>query len=291
MHEIEEICLQLRDLQKRRRYWMTQKLATINRLAAHLRLQLGWSPDLDKAQSDRIKKLALKLIAKRGEGSEFAELISLTLAMLEPVDAAKKRTEKSMSAYAKQLPVWSQWAEGVRGFGVMSLATIVGEAGDLGNYPTKGHLWKRFGLAPKAGHAYATWKSRGGLMAEDWVEAGYSPQRRSIMWNVGAPLIKLIDADYRDVYLRRKAEERAKAEAQGLTIAPAAKIPRKRAAEFISEGHIHRRAQRYMEKRLLRDLWQAWRRTKTPLPERATAQLSAADPSAAQEPSHAGTAN
>lgn len=48
-----------------------------------------------------------------------------------------------------------------------------------------------------------------------------------------------------------------------MTVIEAAKIPKARTDEFMSLGHIDRRAQRYMEKRLLRDLWRAWRNGET----------------------------
>jgi hypothetical protein len=48
----------------------------------------------------------------------------------EKYDAIERQSTKAMEALAKTLPVWS-WAETVRGFGAVSLATIVAEAGDL----------------------------------------------------------------------------------------------------------------------------------------------------------------
>ena len=67
------------------------------------------------------------------------------------------------------------------------------------------------------------------------------------------------DGKYRGIYLWRKQREREIAEAKGLTVAPSAKIPKSQSEKYMSHGHIDKRAQRYMEKCLLRDLWQAWR--------------------------------
>jgi hypothetical protein len=124
-------------------------------------------------------------------------------------------------------------------------------------------VWKRLGLAVIDG------VRQGGLpksaSKDDWIAHGYSRVRRSRMFVIGDALIKA-NGEYRAVYLARKEYERQRAEAAGLTVAPALKIPKARANEFISDGIIHRRAQRYREKRLLRDLWQAWNRGKaTPL--------------------------
>jgi hypothetical protein len=172
-------------------------------------------------------------------------------------DAIEATATKEMEQLASSLPVWAAFGEGVKGFGPRSLAVIVGEAGDIGSYATVAKLWKRMGLAVMNG------VRQGGLRktasAEDWIAHGYSARRRSYMYVIGDVLVKNHGA-YREIYLARKEYEREQAKARGLTVAPSAKIPEKRKAEFISDGHIHKRSQRYMEKRLLRDLWQAWRR-------------------------------
>lgn len=187
-------------------------------------------------------------------------------------DELRLTHEREMEKLAKQLPVATFQAQH-RGFGLKGLAMIIGEAGDLGKYSTHSKVWKRMGVGlvdDKRQGAPGANASK-----EEWIKHAYSPSRRSILWNIGDSLIKgNQDGRYRTVYLKRKEDERAKAEAAGLTVAPAAKIPKKRAAEFMSEGHIHRRAQRYMEKRLLRDLWQAWRReARVCVPETAIKEL------------------
>ena len=67
---------------------------------------------------------------------------------------------------------------------------------------------------------------------------GYNPKRRSIMWNVGVCLIKQNDGKYRQMYDDQKSYQ--------LQVNELTKL------------HAHRRAQRYMEKALLRDLWIEW---------------------------------
>lgn len=188
----------------------------------------------------------------------YAEWRSVILASIQarkPFDIVEADNTKQMEHLAKQLPV-AEWAESIKGLGMRSLAAIVGEAGDLSAYPKKGHLWKRMGLAVIGG------VRQGGLSKgapkQDWIDHGYSRKRRSQMFVIGDVMVK-VGEEYRQVYLDRKDYERARAEAAGLTVVPAAKIPKGRMDEFVSDGHIHRRAQRYMEKRLLRDLWKAWR--------------------------------
>ena len=77
----------------------------------------------------------------------------------------RKPIEKTMEKFAGELHV-APWVlePAQKGFGLPSLAVVVGEAGDLANYPNPGKLWARFGGHPfeKDGenHMGATWKSR-----------------------------------------------------------------------------------------------------------------------------------
>lgn len=268
-----EIVDQIRAWHRKRCFAMeTRKRADLS-LGSSLRSWLGWRKDLPDEDRKRIADLAGKLIAcgeKVAKGKphdlsdteEFKEYEAIILVAINsraPTDAFEKIATKEMERLAKSLPVWERFGEGVRGFGPGSLAVIIGEAGDLSNYSTHSKLWKRMGLAVMDGVRQGGLKKTSGK--ELWIEHGYSPIRRSRMWNIGDTLMKgNKDGPYRSAYLARKQYERERAEASGLIVAPSAKIPAKRRGEFMSDGHIHLRAQRYMEKRLLRDLWQAWRR-------------------------------
>lgn len=241
-------------------------------LGSALRTWLGWRRDNEKAVNDRIRDLASNLIdcgeklanskphdlADTDEWKEHGDIILAAILSRGATDAQEKMATKEMERLAKSLPVWAAFGEGVRGFGARSLAVIVGEAGDLGQYATKSKLWKRMGLAVMDGIRQGGLSKNAG--AEAWIAHGYNAKRRAMMFVIGDVLVKQGE-HYRQVYLDRKQYERAMAVSNGLIVAPAAKIPEKRKHEFISDGHIHRRAQRYMEKRLLRDLWKAWRET------------------------------
>lgn len=152
--------------------------------------------------------------------------------------------EKQMVAHAKKLPI-AGWISATRGFGMLNLAILVGEAGDLSNYSTPAKLWKRMGLAPFNGRAPATWRVKGGASADDWTAMGYNPKRRSAMWNIGQCVIKAQSAsddraagEYRALYDQRKAYELERIE---------------------SKAHANNRALRYVEKRILLNTWRAWR--------------------------------
>lgn len=276
--DITDIVEQIRAWHSKRCFAMEARKRADLALGAALRTWLGWRPDLPADESRRIKLLAQDLIgcgeklakgkahelATSPQWGEFGTIITASIVGRAPFDAVEAEASKALVNLAQLLPVWGSFARDIRGFGPGSLAVIVGESGDLAAYPTHSKLWKRMGLAPflKDGVALSgmQWRLRGGLSKDDWAAFGYSPVRRSRMFSIGDTLIKQNRGDYRAIYDFRKAYERAMAEAAGLTVAPAAKIPKKRAAEFVSDGAVHARAQRYMEKRLLRDLWRAWRR-------------------------------
>lgn len=233
----------LRAWHRQRCFFMEQRKRQYLALGAFLRERLGWSLSLPEKERNAIAKRAQDMIAN-GEG-EWCDVIGAVTHAAAPFEAKEAEARKEMERLAKTLPVWASFAEHVRGFGAVSLAVIVAEAGDLANYPTIGHLTKRMGLAPINGKAASTWRKSGGLNKDGWIEAGYSPPRRSRMWTIGDSLMKgNRDGKYRTIYLSQKEK-------------------------YIARGwpklHSHRAAQRYMEQRLLKDLWRAWRETKMSL--------------------------
>lgn len=242
-----------------------------NALGAFIRTQLGWSLDLPEKERDRIAKDASKIVSEKGVGTEFEWIIAANNDACSKYDAAEAEIELKLKKLVRELPVWKSWAKNVIGFGELGLATIVGEAGDLSNYPKKGHLYKRMGVGLvddiRQGGLPA------GAPAADWIEHGYNRERRARLYGyVGVPFVKCTaqpatdkrkarDASpYRVAYDERKAYEINKATAAGLLVKPAAEIPKASADKYVSEMCIHRRSQRYMEQRLLKHLLQAWKR-------------------------------
>lgn len=268
-----ELCDEIRGHHRRRVFAMEQRKRADLAIGAFLRTQLGWRLDLPKPEQKAIAERAKALVVA-GERvvagkkpdlpngyAEWAEVIEMSLAARAPFDQVEAKATKEMKRLAQQLSAWETFGVDVRGFGELSLAVIVGEAGDLSLYGSHSKLWKRMGLAVMGRGDGLSDRRQGGLAKGapkgDWIAHGYNANRRSRMFVIGDSMFKT--GPYRQVYLARKAYEIAQAQAEGLTVAPSAKIPEKRKAEFRSDGHVHRRAQRYMEKRLLRDLWRAWR--------------------------------
>jgi hypothetical protein len=239
--DLETVIAQIRYWHRQRVFAMEQRKRIDLALGAFLRMMLGWRKDLPDAERKAIAQRAQDLLDNPfAENSEWESVIAASTQARGPFATIEAKAVKEMSALAASLPVWPAFGEPIRGFGQASLAVIVAEAGDLSMYANPGKLWKRMGLAVMGD------VRQGGLAkgasAAAWIEHGYSPARRSRMWNIGDALIKgNRDGEYRCVYLQRKAYELARdPEMQPIK--------------------AHRRAQRYMEKRLLRDLWRAWRR-------------------------------
>jgi len=277
-----EIIDSIRDWHRKRCFAMENRKRADLSLGSSLRSWLGWRKDLPDEDRKRIATQADQLIdcgeklakgkphdlSDTEEFQNYGPIILVAINARKLTDDFEKIAHKEMERLAKLLPVWSSFGESIRGFGAVSLAVIVGEAGDLNHYSSHSKLWKRMGLAVMDGVRQGGLKKTSGK--DLWIEHGYSPIRRSRMWNIGDTLMKGNQTGpYRTAYLARKDYERERAVANGLTVAPAAKIPAKTRELFISDGQIHLRSQRYMEKRLLKHLWQAWRRAVPGMPELA----------------------
>lgn len=230
----------LRELHRKRQdFHRSEKSLTLQIKAICRRLCAG-----DKDEADKLYTAMMK-------GAEDAQAM-LAREWTEPfiqarsiLEGNRKQVEKDMEKVAKTLPV-AKWVEGIKGFGIGSLAAVIGEAGDLSNYPTHSHLWKRLGLAVIDGGRQRM------VPGADALVHGYSPSRRSVVWNIGQCVfkaqsprvdketgeVKVEAGEYRKLYDARKEYEMGRVE---------------------TKGHAHNRAMRYMEKKLMRDLWKAWR--------------------------------
>lgn len=269
----------LAELQVQRKFYIKARNRQVLSLGALVRRYLGWHAGLSEQASADLSKRAAAIVAaglagkpmKAADEKVFAAIGGTFTAIgqaIEPLEAARAAVERDMKRTVRALPAYA-WVKNVHGLGELGFAVILGEAGDLSAYPKKGHLWKRLGLAPFEGHAYSTWRRQGGLTAEDWVAAGYSPRRRAEIYAVvSEPLFRqqsVVAGPYRAAYDRRRA---ATAEAH----------------PDWTKAHSHMDALRVMTKLLLRDLWQEWRRAADGLPDRARAHLpsSGNSPAAAE---------
>lgn len=202
-------------------------------------------------------------------------------AAMEPLNTSIAENEKLLEKLGKKLPV-VDWAKGVSGLSFRFLTMIVGECAIApGEYRSSAALWKRMGMAVIGSERQRR------VTGDAAVAHGYVARRRSLMWNIGNSILKqqirsekneksakIEGTDFAkgplgEAYLARKAYLREKNEAGGFAeraaqIAKDAKRFGKTPHPTNLEGrltriHIHNDAKRYMEKRLLRELWKAWR--------------------------------
>lgn len=267
--DLTPIIDEIRAWHRQRCYAMECRKVADLRLGAHLRIELGWSKDLPQTERDKIKNQAIGLIAlgekivdgkATGAGdavfAKFSTIIVSSINSRALWDEIEVNAKKEMERLAKLLPVWVAWGEGVRGFGAVSLAVIVGEAGDLSKYPKKSHLWKRMGLAVIDGVRQGG--LRKGASAEAWKAQKYSPPRRSRMWNVGDTMLKAQVRKIKDEAGEDTGERTSLGEYGATYLARKAYVLARN--PDMTPMHAHRDSQRIMEKRLLLNLWQAWRR-------------------------------
>jgi hypothetical protein len=223
----------IRALHRERQFHLKQKNRVLTACQAYLRTRLGWRLDLPDKERKAIERQASKLM--RDPTDEFRQAVEASQKAAELFYDTEKKFAKEIERVAERLPVW-QFAKDIRGFGALSLGTIVGEAGDLANYPTKSKLWKRMCVGLVDGRRQGN--PGNGADADEWIRHGYKPARRALLWQIGANLIMLNNGDYRAIYLSRKDYELARG---------------------VKKLHAHNRAKRYMEKCLLRDLLRAWK--------------------------------
>jgi hypothetical protein len=195
--------------------------------------------------SDGDKDVAAKVWASVESGTcendgLLMVLMPLLQAMGPPADAAKA-IETKLRKLARAHPLWTTWAKDVKGFGELSFAGFLAEAGrPITDYRTVSCLWKRFGLAVIGGERQRRVKD-----AETALAHGYSPQRRSFVYVLATSLMRCQgdSGPYRVMYDERKAIE----------------IERTSSA-----GHAHNRAARYMTKALVKNAWVAARTLASP---------------------------
>lgn len=293
---LEKIVQDLQKCQRQRAVALKSRNMLTTRIQAVVAGTLGYSADLP--QAERLKKFqeAANLIEeiKAGEAQDFPMLhvVNAHNLAIDELNQAKKNFEKAMIKLANDLPVadWVRQPE-QRGFGILFLAIVVGEAGDLsktGNpgYSNPGKLWKRFGCAPwtfnGATRMGASWRPRQGaadkLPREEWSKFGYSPRRRSIAYLIGEGLVKQNggEAGDEDTPARPCGPYRARYEqvkAQAMSLHPEwlhcekcqgkGKTARQTACPNCkgtgkTSLRCHRHAMLLATKLLLKNLWIAW---------------------------------
>lgn len=263
--ELTDTCEKLRKLQKSKAAMIKTKIMIGNRLVSNVATFEGYQSSLDEAERKAMFDKARALIKeiKGGLDHKLQGLVICASQALDGFDHQVTLIEKDMLKLTKTLHV-VDWVgdKDRKGFGLLSLATLIGETGNLFNYANPGKVWRRMGCAPftkqSTGETLmgATWRSRSknGLSAEEWTEYAYSPRRRSIAFVIGECLIK-------------QNWETHKVTKEPLWVGPYRKRYDDKKAEIakLHEGdpaytklRCHRHGMLLATKTLMRDLWIVW---------------------------------
>lgn len=245
-----DLCGQLMSLQRDRRFAIRQQVRCDNATSAYVRTRLGFNPDLDEATRKRLRTraTALKRAIEAGKPLPEEPPTGVTPVVLNGVrsravwDEMREEVEKEMVRLAARTP-GAGFVARTPGLSLKGLAVIVGEAGDLSDYPKKGHLHSRLGLAVRDGVRQGALPK--GLTpaerTEMWKERAYNPARRAEVYAfLDDAFFRAQRAGtyYRDYYDKKKAEYLER--------------------EW-TKAHADAAARRAMSKVLVRDLWKAWR--------------------------------
>lgn len=291
-------------LARERTYWLQMRLRNTARIAAEMRRYLQPIRSQEETWADETKTKALEMVAtevelskrelvnaKRtmsgkkllkttGEHTTIGPLL-LTAVSLAEWEIREDEILERMCELAASLDI-APFVDSPdrKGFTFTGLSILVGHAGHPLDYPKKGHLWKRLGLAPyqkdNVTRAGSTWGRVGGLRKEDWILLGYKRSRLGdIFGKITQPLLYAqwrstgpigpYGAAYGAYKLRQKELNEAgmflpEAERQAAAARKAGKKPQKALLEGkLSDSQINARALRYMTKKLVADLWGAWR--------------------------------
>lgn len=280
----------IRDRHRRRTAWhKAEKALTLQGKAVCRRIVGG-----DKAEGSAL----FDVIARYGEPmleeimsvGHANERISLAVPEIYPLLIARAQIMKSRDDLEREieqlvldLPV-VEWATKIHGVGVGSIAAIIGQTGNLWNYPTVRKLWKRLGLG--VGEDGRRQRNVPGTSEAERLINGYNGERRSVVWNIGTSImfaqsaridkatgeIKKEAGEWRKIYDNRRAYEEAKND-RGEYAAFAEMLLKTSGVGKTTESykaysigrlpkaHLKNRAQRFMEKQFIKQLWLEWRKS------------------------------
>ena len=234
---VKEIAL----LWPKRQIWhRAEKSLMLSSYALCRRLTRNANPELPLPKLKKEATVLYKAMLSKKDEHPLKELAMMAcLSFLKGRDAIKtERTllENRLVELVQQTPIRiANFVENVRGFGHLSLASLIGEAPGTNfrwflDFETVSRVWKRYGMAVMPD---GTRQRR--VAGEAAIEHGFVPRRRSVVWAIGDTMIKA-HGSYYALYLKFKEKE-------------VAKNPEERPII------VHARAKRLMEKRFLRDLW------------------------------------
>lgn len=261
-----------------RKYVIKLEVANLNTTSSYIARLCGFDATEDEesrakvwARAKGIVKTAFNEKDQKPEDKKVADAAKHELAMARemmlPLTTRREEIETEMECAATTLPV-SKFLENVPGVKAIGLAVIIGEAGNLSNYSSIRKLWRRLGFGMAEGHeahAYSTWRMKGGLTADDWTRAGYSPKRLGQIYGVISVPLNMHKAKgkYGVVYNKRRA--------QTLVSHPEWYLDKNGKQKLSPKGepssaHAMNDAIRIMTKSFLKDLYTEWNRSMQSVP-------------------------
>lgn len=263
LEDIETRCLEIRSLHQRARYAIKRQSQADRSLEAFVRVNVfGFSTFDDEATRDKKSAAALKLIKQCRDGKAPKEFIAIADVVKSSdlgrkgFDKVRNQAELALRKATVDLP-GIEFVAGVRGFGNLGFAQIIGECGNLSKYAGPAKVWKRLGLAPYQGLAMSSWKRDSwrprALTGDEWIANPFKGERYAIvaqiaLWLVNSQMEAAEKSGtqfgkptgpYGEVYLKRRL----------------------RTAETHPDWtlmHARSDAMRITVKKLLADLWCAW---------------------------------
>lgn len=182
----EDVIGSLKELNIHRRAYLRERTALSNRIFALCYRHAVVSQTSEKAAEKMAQKMQKAVI----DGEPYDETTYAIWQDMKPMvdslpvlKAGEEKVDAAIEKEAKRLPV-AGMVKKTKGLTNKYLGCIIAEAGDLNNYPRKGHLWVRMGVGMKYGGRQR--KVTDADMAEGMK---YVPKRRSLMWQVGCNLI------------------------------------------------------------------------------------------------------
>ena len=202
----QDVFMQLAEKHRERNTLIGSRNRVQNTLHAHVRTYLGYKPTMLPAERAEYVKQASNLIKSIVKGNSQAKSVTQVRMFVEDMwrsvaslNMCISTRTKEMERLAATLPV-AEWIKNPaqNGAGLLTLAQIVGECGDLANYPSPAHLWSRMGAAPYTSEGRtqmgSTWKratnGQPRLTADEWIDYGRCPRRATLTHVIGENLIR-----------------------------------------------------------------------------------------------------
>lgn len=249
---LAEITTDMAELRREYSMNLVMGQVVLNRSGAFVRQALGYDPQSkDKEAQKAIVAEANRLIiaVSKGEDVPLTEGVQAyvlnSLHSAAPFMAEAADYKQRLECLAGFLPFWKDYGCHIRGLGLLSLGTLIGETGDLNNYPSIQCLWKRLGAACMDGvhqSRLPEWckGASDDVKRDEWIRRGYNKRRRCNLYNFCAGQVKA-GGPYSPTYYWRKPIE-----------------VEKLAGNKDWKIRAHRRATLYMSKFMLMEMWEMW---------------------------------